>query len=442
MSTIDNLFALPAPLGLLKTLIRPQRSLFFTILSSVLIQALVLVSILAPSALGGRPSEQAPRDMEVPIFSLSSQSQFTTESYISNSHYRVVIASLNLSTLGDERINSVLLNLPELTWAIPQGCGLKCTFYFEYSAPGLECRDIVPVGPLDPTNPVIYRANSSVYPLNLTEPPSPQNIDAPYDLSINYTEMTNVWSYVTLPHPAPFSREAGTYCRFYQATYNASFELYSNSSTQQASTSIISHGGYLSQGKTAAATPVYGNWEGLASWAICYAFARAFLGGSGIYEAKDIPKANPVLASVFSMNASTGSFELAVSNLSQTLMDLFSNLTLGLISTRGGKDMIIANGTTWDGSTVWIYTTWILWAAYLPALILAVAVALCGLYTIHESGIAMDDKFSSFLLATQNVKVHELCGKAANFEELERIQLIHQKRGTFVVVDSGLESPN
>jgi hypothetical protein len=121
---------------------------------------------------------------------------------------------------------------------------------------------------------------------------------------------------------------------------------------------------------------------------------------------------------------------------------MFSNLTLRLISTRGGQDMITANARMWDGSNVWIYTPRRLWATYLPAVTLAITVALYGIYTIHASGIAMDDKFSSFLLATQNAKLYEMCGEAADFEELQRLQLIHQNKGTFVVVDSGLKSPN
>lgn len=70
MYTIDNLFALPTPLGLLKTAMRPRRSLLPPIITTILIQVLVLVSILAPSALSVAPSEQVPRDMQVPTLNL------------------------------------------------------------------------------------------------------------------------------------------------------------------------------------------------------------------------------------------------------------------------------------------------------------------------------------------------------------------------------------
>jgi hypothetical protein len=156
----------------------------------------------------------------------------------------------------------------------------------------------------------------------------------------------------------------------------------------------------------------------------------------------EIPDTNPVLASIFNITASANSFDLAVSNLSQTLMDLFSNLTLGLMSTRGGQDPVIANATIWDGSSVWVYTPRILWAAYLPAVILAIAVTLYGLYTIHASGIAMDDKFSTILIAILNRKLYEICKMAAAVGEVQRIRLVYQNKGTFRVVDSDLMSPN
>jgi hypothetical protein len=262
MQTIDNLFALPAPLALLKTLMRPPGSLFFPILSSVLIQALVFVSILAPSALTVAPSEQVSREIEVPIFNLTSQAQFATGVFR--------IGEYNLTAMGEQTINSVLLNLPELTWAIPQDCGFKCAFYLEYTAPALECRDVIPDRSQDPpgleAGYTVYQENSSLYPQNMTA--------SPYDLSINYTSITNAF----FPN-ITFSPTAGTYCHFYKATYNASFELNGNSTSQRASTSIISHGDHLSWGN-ATAFSIDGPREKWASWAICYVFALAFRGGT------------------------------------------------------------------------------------------------------------------------------------------------------------------
>jgi hypothetical protein len=435
---IDSLFGLPAPLALLKTLMRPRHSIIFPILSSVLIQALVLVSILAPSALTVAPNEQVSQDIEVPIFNLTSQAQFSTGVYGSSTDPEIwVPISLNLTAMGEEKINAILLNLPEITWAIPKDCGFKCAFYFNYNAPGLECHDVISGGSPDPLG-IIYQAETNLSPQNVTTSPHPIDADAPYALFINYTAIAEAFL-----HNSTRSLRAGTYCRFYQATYKASFELNSSNSTQRASTSIISHGDYLSWGSTAnGSTSINELREKAASWATCYAFAVAFRGSASMGHHPSIAQTWPILTSIFSIDEAAGSFELAVSNLSQTLVDLFSNLTLSLLTTRGGQDPVIANATIWDGSSVWIYTTWILWAVYLPAVILAIAVAFYGLYTIHASGIAMDDKFSSFLLATQNAELSEMCRKAAAFDELQRLQLIYEKNGTFVVVDSGLKSAN
>jgi hypothetical protein len=422
---------------------RPRGSLFFPILSSLLIHALLLVNILAPSALTVAPSEQVSREIEIPIFNLTSQAQFTR--VLANS-YNISPDNLGLTIAGNERIISILLNLPELTWAIPQDCRSKCAFYFIYNSPGLECHDVIPGGPQEPQDPIyfdpdVYQAYSILYSQNMTVSPNQQiGLDVPYDLSMNYTGITNAGD-----ANMTFSPTAGTYCRFYRAVYNASFECNGGEGTQRASTSIISHGDYLLWRDIATgATSPNEFSENLASSAICYAFALAFPAGPfTVGNISDISQAYPVLASIFNINFTASlSFELAVSNLSQHLVDLFSNLTLGLISSRGGKDPVIANGTVWDGSSVWISSTWILGAAYLPAMILAIVVALYSLYTIHLSGIAMDDKFSSFWLATQNAELSEMCKKAAAFDELQRLQLIHEKNGTFAVVDSSLTSRN
>jgi hypothetical protein len=433
MYAIDNLFALPAPLALLKTLMRPRGSLFFPILSSVLIHALLLVNVLAPSALTVASSGQVSRDIDFPIFSLASQSQFAEITFSSSLSGDVEMHSVNLSTIGEQRIDSVLLHQQDVTWAIPQQCGLTCDFHFNYTAPALECHNVISGDYRNAHSPytVISHIDTNLYPPNNTA--SPSQVDAPYDLWINYTAADPALGIT------PSSPIAGTYCRFFQATYKASFELNTNSSTQRANTSIVSRGDYLSWGNTIAEV-TFNNMpeEAVASWALCYAFAVAFRGDF----MPSLLQTYPALSPFFNFNGSTGSFELAVSNLSQTLVDMFSNLTLGLMSTRGSQDTVTASATMWDGSSVWIYTAWLLWTAYLPAVILAIVVGLCGLYTIHASGIAMDDTFSTFLLATQNAKLYEMCGEAADFEELQRFQLIHQKKGTFIVVDSDLKPPN
>lgn len=183
----------------------------------------------------------------------------------------------------------------------------------------------------------------------------------------------------------------------------------------------------------------------IGTWALCYCFAAAFRGDiSAHYLTTGKDEILPAMQSLFNIdrNILTATFELAVPNLSQTLVDLSSNLTLSLIASRYSQNnTMIVSATVWDGTNVWVYSTWILWAAYLPTLLLAMSVGLYGLYTIHTSGIAMDDKFSSLLLATRNTDLDDICKEASDFDELQRYRVIHQTRGTFSV-DSGYKPPN
>jgi hypothetical protein len=207
-------------------------------------------------------------------------------------------------------------------------------------------------------------------------------------------------------------------------------------------TSIISRSDYLSLRDLYTSTP---SDDGiLGTWAVCYAFATAFrgrFGQSGTLLAGDLlPR---VLLPPFDFADLLREVpQWTDFNLSQTLVDMFSNLTVSLISTPySDNNKISVSAVVWDGTNVWVYTTWVLWASYLPALLLAIPVALYGLLSIRASGIGMGDKFSTFLLATRNPELDYICKEAEDFEEFQNYRLIHRERGTFSV-DHHLKSPN
>ena len=45
----------------------------------------------------------------------------------------------------------------------------------------------------------------------------------------------------------------------------------------------------------------------------------------------------------------------------------------------------------------------------------------------------MDDMFSSYLLTTRGEELNEVCKQVADFEDLQNLQLIHQKGLGFIV---------
>ena len=71
-----------------------------------------------------------------------------------------------------------------------------------------------------------------------------------------------------------------------------------------------------------------------------------------------------------------GIFDIHVPDLATALVDTFSNLTLGLIPHR--TETVLVEAMVWDGSSMWFYTVWILWAVYVPALLLAFLMASCA----------------------------------------------------------------
>jgi hypothetical protein len=117
-------------------------------------------------------------------------------------------------------------------------------------------------------------------------------------------------------------------------------------------------------------------------WAVSYAFADAFQGSVALIRDLDLNPAHLPFVNIF--KAENGIFELADPSPSEALVGLFSNLILAFISVqRNSNNTATVTARVWDGSSIWIDTTWILWVTYSPALLIAIPLALYGLFTIH-----------------------------------------------------------
>ena len=125
VETLDSLFALPKPTALLAVLLHLSRPLLLPIFASILIQALVIVSVLAPNALTTVTTDHVPRKINVPTLDFSKE-QITSIDMSSGSYYT------NTSSSWTGLIASLMLNLPTINWPTPGGCGVACNFEFRY----------------------------------------------------------------------------------------------------------------------------------------------------------------------------------------------------------------------------------------------------------------------------------------------------------------------
>ncbi|KIM25961.1 hypothetical protein M408DRAFT_330941 [Serendipita vermifera MAFF 305830] len=442
LGCLDSLFAMPSPLALLGSFLSPCRPLFFPILTSIIIQALLIVGILAPNALEIAPSTPVTRNIQVPTLDFS-------KGPLTSLTMALGVSYTNVSSSWEQIINMITLNPPEVNWEMPRKCGAACSFQIEYQAPSLDCRDIGPeeyvLSPgniMDKDHAWVYQANSTLYPSPAVSR-GEWDIGQKYDLSIQYANLSDE----NMLHS---QRGGGVYCHFRNATYTASFDF--TSSYQRAKTSIVSYGSILGGRHDCLTYDLPSDEQdacmknGINTRATCQVFAAAFQGYIGYDEAVMSGEihspgfvgmaGNMALVQTMFHYASIsgppfGEFEPLVPDLGKALVDTFSNLTLGLMPHRTEKTTVTA--LVWDGEQVWGYTVWLLWAVYAPALLLALPVMIAGLFSIRSNGVAMEDSFSTFLLATRNPELDHVCAKVAEPKRLQHVRLLYQRKGTFMV---------
>ena len=352
----------------------------------------------------------------------------------------------NVSPSWKETMDTIMLNPPVVNWKTPAACGAACSFEFQYEGPALDCRDITKNEYTLNPNPRL--TNWRAYDANSTLHPAPAmtlgnwDITKPYDLSIQYVNATVETSLVR------FQPGAGVYCHFRNASYNASFKFENN--VPSVSTSIVSYGGILGGRHDCLFNETQPCWtNGVNTRVMCDVFATALQGHIG----KDTTYyTNPVTNERFGygvgLENEVGSlaliqtmfnhteldnvlqgFNVLVPDLGKTLVDTFSNLTLGIIPHRG--DVTTVKALVVDGSNIWYYTVWILWAVYAPALLLVIPILIDGLLSIRMNGMGMENNFSTFLLTTRNGELDDACKAAVDFEELQKHQLHFQEKGYF-----------
>jgi hypothetical protein len=335
---------------------------------------------------------------------------------------------------------------PEQLWDIPAECGLYCEFKFEYEALGLSCIDSLV------NNSLGFTDDKWVAWIFVNTPSSmwyhPRNFTFGIEYFPTIVHIPNDFNPTVLSYGTP----AGSLCQVQDATYEASF-LYSNG-INNASTTLLHYNNSFTDGcswnQEFLLSQECQNYENITSdlWGTFYdsafpAFAP-YIGDNAAYTTWVPAFLGSPLEGIFTFVNNTEekiiSSSLKVPNMSEAIVDLFSNFTLSVMS--ASPNTTTVNAFRW-GDTVWKFDVADLWYVYGPAHALTLLALLYGLYCIHNNGKALDNNFLTLMLATRGEELDDAVQNAPNYDALMKLRLRKEKERYFVVdndqVDGSVE---
>lgn len=382
-----------------------------------LIPAMSLISILAPNALGVEPALATQTSLTVPTLALSSGMIF---SMVPGDDCVYSSPTQNWQRI----IQRAMMSNDFIGWTAPEGCGPGCDYSIEYNAPALRCADLTSAQIWDPetstTPPAqaqailndqqapsltgIFNASSNVGPA-VPDPPA-TNSTSPYTYTFTL-------AYQPLVDAAASHNSTGSICTFHDATYRASVSFANN--TQLVKTEVLAYLDALNNsyilplGCTTYGfdiEPPAGLAHAVNYHAICEIFA-GFLNGNII--AATINNVGTLdistsigLTNLFAINQTTGhwGFTPAVANISQSLSDLFTNVTLAMFSQSTATANVEAS--VLSSGVVWVYNMRRLWTIYGVGIAVTIACSIFGILCLFANGSPSGKDFSQLLAATRN----------------------------------------
>ncbi|PVF92799.1 hypothetical protein CPB86DRAFT_790788 [Serendipita vermifera] len=426
VETIDNLFSLPSPFSVV-SLVKEARQIqtIYLIVIAVAIQGLGFVTTFAPNALtivDSTPSTSM--DLSVPTLNLS------VVYYSQSTEWQRLM----------DNLGEVEAEPPKSGWPVPLGCGAACTFKIQYDAPALSCRDILPnESSVTPYNPNVDYPEGiwRFYDLNVTKLLDFQWSNNNPEFILSYIPMTYYFDNSSMTSSGS---PAGSVCQCRDGRYEVDFEYSSHGinltpallSYNNAFTSTCTE---VDSEVATSACQIYKN----NSVEICRGFLEPFRWYKGINVTENRPDDfvwdETVFPNYFDMNLSWEEdrllyFRPKITNSSKTLSSLFANLTAGLVPIL--KEITNVPVKIAYYPQRWNYEPKELFAAYIPGLVVILAIVVYGLYCIHANGRVMDGKFSTLVLTTRSGKLDGVYDKVDNFDELMEEKLVYAKRGCFV----------
>lgn len=347
-------------------------------------------------------------------------------------------------------IQSVVTSGPRFSpQNVVEECTTGCYYEIQYTAPALQCRNLS-------TSELTLTINRDP-DVGLINNATLYNATAVgHNFRVEWQEFTQVFplfygmgggSGNLSAYSETLGQAGGVECQFYDALYSASMNFQGTSQEVQAS--IVKLNAPLVYSEDCHSSmlddfnrnpdgfvipPCYMTQENVE--AIVEAF-NSIISGTVVYSEQAIehvPLTYPPLFEVtgsFNSTRYTATARLVYPDVSQAIVNMLADVTLGLISTR--NDFTLANVTLSGGQSEWSYNPRVLWGAYAPALAIFAIFALYGIWCIRDVG-AKDITLSEFLVALRATEIDRAYEQAVDRSALEAVRMQYDKKGHFEVV--------
>ncbi|PBK65009.1 hypothetical protein ARMSODRAFT_1087653 [Armillaria solidipes] len=396
---LNHLFGLPDPLRILRLASsRRLKNAIPVIIIATLLQAFVLVSILAPNSLevGSALPKNTTISVPTALFNKPDFPQLDCTIYPSVDSEKVLGLALQSETL--------------MSWNAPAGCGTACNYTIQYNAPALRCTELA-----------IDEANTM---LNASASPDSGDGMAVYNATSSNTGYIDPIRIAWRTYdPNRKSMIAGTRCSLWTTTQKSVVSFVNN--TGMISPSIISYNSPMNtdhqvvfetcpddrSNRSAPSVTLY-NYAVVGRWLFAQLigdFVRYPGVSGGIrpwWQPTGDSTFNVATNNLFSLNETAGTFTPNSENVSSALEQILVNVTVALIT-------YWAQTTTVDASVaqdqlVWVYHVQRLWIIYATALAVAAACGAVGFACVLKNGEDRDSTFWDIVRVTRNSELDDV----------------------------------
>ncbi|PVF92798.1 hypothetical protein CPB86DRAFT_159049 [Serendipita vermifera] len=419
---MDDLFSLPSPVAVGSLLYKyPKIRILPLVGLAILTQALVLVSVLAPSTLS------------IDAYWVDRNSLVPKLDFIN-------IPSSGNVTWWYETLSYYIRNEPSESWIVAPECGASCTFQKIYQAPGISCRQMSEQETgLKPFDFQLLEGYESWWAYK-SDPPVPGWEWGASNAHLNFSfvplnaQMSNNDTLVSIDQAGPIQ---GQLCEFYDATYRATFTYKDN--RKKIGVELFSNTNDISQtcpwtGRAGPSREC--SQYGSAAARLINEYSGVFYGWLG-WSSNDYNNLMPTEVSRFidykHDTAAHTSTLAPYPNTSQRVEHAFRIATLGILLWMNQTESTLAKV---EIGSAWIFDPLELWVIYGSALLLSLVAGLYGLYLARVGDIVREKKFSSFLIATRTNDLDSVC--VQNYDAVMSTKLRHDaETGRFLVSKDG-----
>jgi hypothetical protein len=399
-----------------------------------------LVGVFAPNALTIAPEGVVLQNISVPFLDMSSVPRVTSSVFDREGKGRI-----SSSYAWKKLITQAMVSGSILPWSTPAGCELGCNYTIIMNAPGLKCTKL--------SSDQIWDPAASSTPPDTSE----AALDFWSDTSKSVrTSLLNVTRYhpttalyfpslalayrsydaqcpisgcsITLEHNGPVF---GAACTWYNTSYEVAVEFANNTRatdihiSYNESAPLTSVSPFLESAGATLDTTTH-TWlevqnssylEALSSWSLIEPYVTYLTGHIDFSDGEnlsnlEVNETNILMSPLFTNNGPTTenfTFTPAIENVSQGLVDLFTNVTMSLMSSSSDVDTRTTTlASTLSPRNLWHYTPSRLLTVYAAAVGTSLICAAVGMYCLHLNGIPGSTDFSEIVAAGRSKGLDDL----------------------------------